>query len=239
MTHKITYNNKNIEFQIIRKKVKNVNLNVNAQGVVTVTAREEVPETYIYDMVNRKARWIIEQQRYFKEYRPLSISEKELVGGESIRYLGRQYRLKIVEASKEEVKYYRGYIYIFVKDKGDYERKQRLLNEWLSLKCKEIFNQLYRKYYPIVNKYHIPEVAIQTKIMKTRWGSCLPEKQLIIFNKELIKAPRYCIEYVVLHELTHLLYKNHNQDFYNFLYSIMPDWKERKRLLDEEIILNL
>ena len=106
MTHKIIYNKRNIEFQIIRKKVKNVNINVNVQGIVTVTAKEEVPEAYIYDMVNRKARWIIEQQRYFKAYAPLSISEKELVSGESIRYLGKQYRLKIVEATTEEVKYY-------------------------------------------------------------------------------------------------------------------------------------
>lgn len=93
--------------------------------------------------------------------------------------------------------------------------------------------------YKIIGKYEVPNVQINIRKMKSRWGSCLLEKQIIILNKELIKAPKYCIEYVILHELIHLIYKNHDKKFYDFLYTLMPDWKERKRILDEEIILSL
>ena len=72
--------------------------------------------------------------------------------------------------------------------------------------------------------------------MKARWGSCDNGKQNIILNFDLIKAPKYCIDYVVLHELLHFMYKNHNKDFYDFLTALMPDWTYRKEILDEEII---
>jgi len=69
--------------------------------------------------------------------------------------------------------------------------------------------------------------------MKARWGSCLRDSQAILLNFELIKAPKYCIDYVVLHELIHFVHKNHDQKFYSFLTSLMPDWKKRKAILDE------
>ena len=73
--------------------------------------------------------------------------------------------------------------------------------------------------------------------MKKRWGSCLRSKNRIILNYELIKAPKHCIEYVVLHELVHFIHRNHDQKFYNMLTVLMPDWKQRKAILDEEIVL--
>ena len=75
--------------------------------------------------------------------------------------------------------------------------------------------------------------------MKTRWGSCITSKGIIILNKDLIKAPKYCIKYVILHELIHMIYNKHSKEFYDFLYIFMPDWEERKRILDEEIALEL
>ena len=239
MRHKIRFNDKEIKFEIIRKKVKNVNLNVSSEGKVVVTASEKVPEAYINEMVKRRAGWIVKQLSYFECYTSEVSPKKELVSGESIRYLGKQYRLKVVEASVEMVKYYRGYIYIYVQDKQNYSRKEKLLSKWLDQKCREIFTAVYKKQYLTISKYNVPEVTIQIKKMKRRWGSCIQDKRLVILNRELIKAPKYCIEYVILHELTHLLYKNHDQQFYNFLYSLMPDWKERKKMLDEEIIREL
>jgi predicted metal-dependent hydrolase len=75
--------------------------------------------------------------------------------------------------------------------------------------------------------------------MKARWGSCYRKDKVIILNLELIKAPKYCIDYVVLHELIHFKYKNHDNNFYTFLSSLMPDWKKRKKILDEEVIKDL
>lgn len=75
--------------------------------------------------------------------------------------------------------------------------------------------------------------------MKARWGSCIPEKQLILLNSELIKAPKLCIDYVVLHELIHFKYRNHDSNFYDFMTSLMPDWKQRKKILDDQVVREL
>ena len=238
-TYKVTYGEETIKFCVERKKVKNVNLNIRVNGDVVVTAKDEVPFEFIEGFILRKANWIIKQVKYYKDHEIKDRRKKELVSGESIKYLGKQYRLKVVEAEEEYVKYLRGYIYLYVKDKSNYEKKSDLLNGWFDLKCREIFNSLYNEIYPIVSKYNVPEVKINIRKMKTRWGSCIAYKNTIILNKDLIKAPKYCIKYVILHELVHMLYKDHNNEFYDFLFTLMPDWKERKRILDEEVIMTL
>ncbi|WP_411680218.1 M48 family metallopeptidase [Clostridium thailandense] len=238
-TYKVKYGVDNITFVLERKKVKNLNLNIRVNGEVIITAREEVPLEFIIGFVERKASWIIKQTKYFKDHAAESTAIKELVSGETVKYLGKQYRLKVQEREDERVKYFRGYIYLYVKDKNNYKRKEELLSVWFQLKCREVFKEIYNKIYPVLSKYNVPDVEISIRKMKSRWGSCLAQKQIIILNRELIKAPKYCIEYVILHELVHLIYKEHNKEFYDFIYTLMPDWKERKRILDEEIVMIL
>jgi predicted metal-dependent hydrolase len=88
----------------------------------------------------------------------------------------------------------------------------------------------------MVEKYGIKKPEIQIRNMKSRWGSCIKDKNIILLNSELIKAPKFCIDYVVLHELIHFKRRNHDGNFYNFMTSLMPDWKQRKEILDEEIV---
>lgn len=237
--YEVEYGTSKITFSVERKKVKNVNLNIRANGDVIVTAREEVPMDFIKSFIERKASWIIKQTSYFKKHLAPETNTKELVSGETFKYLGKQYRLKVVEGEEELVKYFRGYIYLYVKDKNNYGRKENLLNQWFDTKCREVLSEVYKTIYPGLKKYDIPEALISIRKMKSRWGSCLQQKKEIILNRELIKAPKYCIQYVILHELVHLIYKDHNKEFYDFLYALMPDWKERKRILDEEVIMDL
>ncbi|MDU2111620.1 MAG: SprT family zinc-dependent metalloprotease [Clostridiales bacterium] len=228
-----------IEFKLERKNVKNINLNIKVNGDIVVSANDEVPEEYIKNFVVRKANWINKNLKYYKSHKQENSEKKELVSGESLRYLGRQYRLKVIEDEEEFVKYFRGYIYLYVKDKNNYNRKEELLDTWYDNRCKKIFNDLYNETYPIISKYDIPEVNINVRKMKTRWGSCIRSKNTIILNKDLIKAPKYCIKYVILHELIHFIYNDHNKEFYDFLYIFMPDWKECKKILDEEVAIRL
>ena len=238
-TYEIAYGEEIIKFSVERKKVKNVNLNIKVNGDVIVTAKDEVPLEFIQSFILRKANLIIKQVKYYKAHEVKNKYEKELVSGESIKYLGKQYRLKVVESEEEYVKYLRGYIYLYVKDKSNYRKKEQLLNNWFDIKCREVFKSLYEEMYLIVSKYGVPDVKINIRKMKTRWGSCMAEKNTIILNRDLIKAPKYCIKYVVLHELVHMIYKEHNNEFYDFLFTLMPDWKERKRILDEEVVMTL
>ncbi|WP_250674110.1 SprT family zinc-dependent metalloprotease [Paraclostridium ghonii] len=222
-TYEITYGESIIKFKLERKNVKNINLNIKVNGDVVISANEEIPIEFIKSFVIRKASWINKNLKYYKDHELEKEEKKELVSGETLKYLGRQYRLKVVESKEEFVKYFRGYVYLYVRDKGNYKRKEELLNTWYNYKCKKVFNDLYNEIYPMISKYNVPNVKINVRTMKTRWGSCISRKNTIILNKELIKAPKYCIKYVILHELIHMMYNDHNKEFYDFLYVFMPD----------------
>ena len=169
-----------------------------------------------------------------------NLTKKDFVSGESFKYLGKQYRLKVEESDADEyVKYFQGFIYLYVKDRKNYNRKEKLVNDWFREKAGLNFKKSLERVYPIIEKYGIKKPEIQIRTMKARWGSCVKDKNILLLNYELIKAPKYCIDYVVLHELIHFKYRNHDGEFYNFMTSLMPDWKQRKEILDEEVVRQL
>ncbi|CAG7611008.1 hypothetical protein PAESOLCIP111_01319 [Paenibacillus solanacearum] len=238
--HQIRYGDKTIEFIVERKHVKNVNLNIKPDMTVMVSASEKVPLDFIYDFVKGKGAWILRNVKTFEGVQPYKQSEREYVSGESFKYLGKQYRLRVKQTDAEEgVKYYRGFVYLYVMDTANHIKKTKLMEEWYCNKAKKVFEELLNKLYPIVQKYGICKPSIDMRVMKARWGSALLDSQTIHLNTELIKAPKHCIEYVILHELIHFKYNDHSDNFYNMLYSLMPDWVKRKKILDEEIVREL
>ncbi|MEC5231983.1 M48 family metallopeptidase [Bacillus licheniformis] len=238
--HQIEYANRVIDFVLKRKNVKNVNLNVKPDMTIEVTANDRVPLDFISDFVKSKGSWILKNVGQFKDVQPLKQSEREYVSGETFRYLGKQYRLRVQKATEEEtVKYFRGFIYLYVKDTGNVSRKAKLMDEWYREKAQKTYNESLEKMYSLVQKYGVEKPDVDVWLMKARWGSALTEKNVILLNAELIKAPKYCIDYVVLHELIHFKYNNHSENFYQMLFSLMPDWEKRKAILDEEIVKDL
>lgn len=234
--YSVKYGDNIIEFELVRKNVKNINLRIKPDMSIFVSANKSVPTEVIKSFVKDKSSWIIKKLEYFNAVQPEPRNEKEYVSGESFRYLGRQYRLKVEELDEEGVKYFRGFIYLYVKDKDDLERKEKLYNDWLRERADIVFNESVDKMYELVKKYGIPRPKLKIRDMKSRWGSCIVNKDTITINLQLIKAPKFCIDYVVLHELIHFRYRYHDGKFYNFLTSLMPDWEKRKKILDEEIM---
>jgi predicted metal-dependent hydrolase len=237
--HHIKHRGKIIEFIVTRKNVKHVNLTVRPDGTVIVSAHERVPIEFIENFIQEKASWIVKHSRYFEDARPENPGDIELVSGESVRYLGRLHRLKVAESDIEEIKYMPGYIYLYVRDKNNEKRKESLFKEWMRKQTAEVFEEALDKVYPPLQKYGVSKPEIRIRTMKARWGSCLKNSNAILLNFELIKAPKYCIEYVILHELIHFVHKNHDDQFYSFLAALMPDWKQRKAMLDEEVVREL
>ncbi len=101
-------------------------------------------------------------------------------------------------------------------------------------RCKEKIAAAMGKFYPEFKKYKIKEPGISLRAMKTRWGSCTPGKGTIRFNLMLVDKPQECVEYVVVHELAHLVHGNHSKDFWAVVEEILPDWKARKKRLNEK-----
>ncbi|WP_342535205.1 SprT family zinc-dependent metalloprotease [Lysinibacillus sp. FSL K6-1151] len=238
--HQVQYGEKLIEFELERKNVKNVNLNIKPNMDIQVSAHEKVPLSFIYDFVKSKGAWIIKHIGDFEKVQPFQYHERKFVNGESFRYLGKQYRLRVLETDEKElVKYFRGFIYLFVKDKQDQCKKEKLMEAWYKEKAKKTFEELTDRLYPFVKKYGLEKPCIDMRVMKARWGSALVDSNTILLNTELIKAPKYCIEYVILHEMIHFKYNNHSENFYNMLNVLMPDWQKRKAILDEEVVKEL
>jgi len=224
-----------IDFFVQRKKVKNINLRVNIDKQIIVSIPENMEIEIVRDFVKSKVEWIKKQQSYYN----LFTKDKECItfeNGETVYLLGKQYKIKIVSDIINNISIKEKYFEIHIKDKyiKDKEYIKGIYNTWLKEYSKQLFNTLTEKYHSSLKKYDIQFPQIEVRTMKSRWGSCLSNDNKVIYNLNLIKTPICCIEYVVLHELSHFRYQNHSKNFYNFITIFMPDWKERKKILDEE-----
>ncbi|WP_455505056.1 M48 family metallopeptidase, partial [Clostridium sp.] len=161
------------KIEIHKKKVKNVTLKVKRDGTIHLTVPEAATDDYIERVIDNKQDWIESQLKHFNEnYK--KPKEKEMVSGESFKYLGKSYRLKVIESNEEYVRLYRGYIEIHVKDKNNTAKKQELLKKWYQGKAKKKFAELVHEYEQVV-KEEVNSIRVIT--MQTRWGSCNVERK--------------------------------------------------------------
>ncbi len=207
---------------IIYKDVKNANLKVKPDGKVILTAPFDMSDKEIEYILDKRDTWIRKQLELFSKNRE---TKRELVSGENFIYLGKNYRLKVIEADYEKAKLNRKYFELYLKDKNNYIKKEKLINNWYKSKADVYFKEIVDRYSKIVK---VKVNSIKIRSMKTRWGSCNPKKSYINLNLELIKKPKVAIEYVIFHELTHLLHYHHDRNFYNYL----TLWQKRKKRLE-------
>ena len=206
-TLSIDYYGKTIQFVLLRKKVKNINLNVKPAMSIMVSANEEVSVEKIKAFVFKKGDWIVKQLNYFNQFQPNESSIKEYVSGESFKYLGKQYRLKVYSDDKDRIRYFRGWIQLFTRTPNDRKKKEKILQNWYREKTKKHFQASLDRMYPFMDEKISKKPQLKIRQMKTRWGSCLKNDHTIVLNSDLIKAPKFCIDYVVIHELLHFLHR--------------------------------
>lgn len=221
-----------ISYTLERKPVKNINLRIRADQCVYVSAPKDVAAKMVDAFVVEKSAYILRALKKFKDKNRETVSENKFVNGETVKFLGRNLRLKIKNASRSKVESDESYVTLYVKDEQNADLKKRVLEKWLRKKCKDEITAICKKVYPQVKKYGVAFPEIQLREMVSRWGSCSPKKGFVTFNTALIAMPVSCIEYVVTHEFTHFLYPNHSKKFYQQLATFMPDWEERKKRLE-------
>lgn len=229
----ISINGRDIDYYLERKPVKNLNLRIHKDGKVYVSADEMVPLAEIESFMIRKGQYILRTIDQFEEQRQYQPQPKQFVSGETFYIQGRGLRLQVSQAVKETISSDGVYLYLRVKDTGDYSRKQRMVTRYLKQQCKIVFEEVLNQQYPPFQKYGVNYPILRIRNMDTWWGSCLASKGIVALNNRLLEAPRDCIEYVVTHELCHFVHPNHSKQFYSFLSMLMPDWKERKSVLDK------
>ena len=232
----VRYENNEIHYLLEQKPVKNPNLRIRKDCMVYVSANPDVSAEKVDDFVVSKGAYILSAQRRFREMAQYAHQPKQYVSGETFYVLGRGVRLK-VEKSMQETIFSDGiYLSLCVKDPSDFAKKQRMVTRYLDEQCRSVFGEIISEIHPIFQKYGVPMPTLRIRDMETRWGSCLAKKGVITLNKRLLEVPRNCIEYVVMHEFCHFIHPNHSKHFYSFLAMLMPDWKERKTVLDRSAI---
>ena len=233
--HTLSYGESVLDFQLEQKPRKGLRISVLPDLSVDVSAPEGAKIDDIIARVRRRAPWILRQIEYFKGFFPKQPPRK-YINGESHYYLGRHYRLKIARGSRSEVKLCGKHLVVTSTKSVTSLRVKQLVYEWYGARAEILFESAMRKALQKLLKHGITAPKIVIKTMTSRWGSCLHNTNKIILNTELAKAPGYCIDYVIMHELCHLKCSNHTPGFYNFLSAMMPDWKKRKERLEKVIL---
>lgn len=229
--HSVGFGSRDIRFKLQYSDRKTLGISVLPDLSVIVTAPNDSDFEKVKDLVKKRAPWIIKQQSKFSEYLPAQ-PERKYVSGETHLYLGRQYRLKVQEDDSEEVKLKGRYIYVTIKNREDRERVKQLLVEWYWKRASKYFRQKLIKCFEKFRRFKIEMPAITLRRMNKRWGTC-SAKGTISLNPDLIKSPASCVEYVIVHELCHLIEPNHSREFYQLLQRMMPDWTKRKISLEK------
>ena len=218
------------------KKIKNIYIRVKPNFNIYVTAPKRVSKKYIYELIEKRKDWIEEKKNELRNKNVYDISKKELISGEEIYYLGKKYTLEIIHSKEENIIISEKIIYmqINLKDDENYEnlnirKKHILLDTWYKKEALKLFENLLKKYCSIMN-LEINSFAV--KKLKSKWGSCNVSKKHITFNLELIKYPVHASEYIVVHELAHIIEPNHSKKFYNIVSLYMPEWNKEREILN-------
>jgi len=234
MIRSTNYGSAVIEYVLTRSARSSLSISVLPDGAVAVVAPEEADPTEVDERVRRRARWILRQQRRFAEFRPRT-PPRQYLGGETHRYLGRQYRLKIDPADRDRVLIRSGRLVVETRFPDDRSWTRVLVRRWLRQRAREVLRERYEAAHPTMVALGIKRPPLVIRTMSKRWGSHTPTGRILL-NEMLIAARRDCIDYVIVHELCHVVEPNHSPKFHSLLRRLMPDWERRKNLLEHSTL---
>jgi predicted metal-dependent hydrolase len=228
----LAYGSETIDFSLSFSPRQRLSISVEPHGGVVVKAPAEATFEAVLNQIRKKAGWIIRQRDQFAAFGP-AMPPKRYVSGETHRYLGRQYRFRVTRGDLPSVKLAGRFFEIVTPEKSDTAGVRKQLDAWYRRHALKVFGDsleccMSSSYFRMLASPHW-----SIRHMKRRWGSCTKDGTILL-NLLLIQASPRCIEYVITHELCHLIHHNHNADFFRLLDRVMPDWRERKRKLETQ-----
>lgn len=216
--------------EVVLKDIKNIHLSVyppNGRVRIAAPIRMDLETIKLYTI--SKLSWIKQQQK--KILSQPREAKREYITQESHYYIGKRYLLNIIEEeAKPKVILKHKHIILHIRPNTDTEKRKEILDDWYRECLRNEVIKLVEKWEPIID-VNVSDIGI--KKMKTKWGTCNIEAKRIWLNLELMKKPINCIEYIVVHEMIHLLERNHNQRFIAFMNNFLPFWKELKKELNQ------
>lgn len=218
-----------VEVEVTFKAIKNLHLSVHPPyGKVTIAS----PDFYDLEKVKiyaaTKLGWIKREQA--KILRQDREEPKLMITQESHQFLGKRYLLKVIEANRPKLVLKHNVIELYALPEANLEQKQKTIYNWYKKELEAKIENLIFDYSKIMN---VTDINFGIRKMKTKWGSCNIEKRFLLFNIELAKKPIECVEYIVVHEMVHLLERNHNKNFIILMDKFLPNWRVQKKILNE------
>jgi predicted metal-dependent hydrolase len=208
-------------------------ITVFPDSAIRVIAPEGTSQEEVELRLRKRARWIVRQLMHFDQFWPRSPARR-YVGGETHLYLGRQYRLKLRKSPGEEVKLKGAFLCVASPKHREPHVVKHLVSAWYREKGRvriaERFEVISARFKKMGCRPPVPIF----RSMSRRWGS-LSSSGRISLNPDLIRAPTTCIDYVITHELVHLIHPHHGPAFYELLDTLMPDWRGRKQRLEQTL----
>ena len=242
--HHVSYGTRELGFDLkYSPRRHTVGITVLPDGSISVTAPTDTPLEQVRAAVLRRASWLVRQLQFFASV-PAPTAPREYVAGETHRYLGRQYRLRIVslvEESKPQVKKpiepegvrLRGaYLNVYTRRPQAPDHTRRLLERWYADHARRRLTERYAHCAEQVRRYGISAPEWQLRTMPTRWGSYTRAGRILL-NPRLIQAPTACIDYLIIHELCHVAHPHHGPEFYQLLTRLLPTWPTLRERLNQ------
>lgn len=209
------------------KRKKTISIKVDA-GKVSIIVPSDLPIVDIKKLLIKRTSWI--QKKLLIQSKITPVEPKKYLSGESFSVLGENHTLSVYGASRNAVKLEDGQLFVFLAKRSRTTKKVReLLVDWYKKQANEIFVEKVAHYADILG---VQPTAIEVKTYKARWGSCTINAK-VQFNWKLIMAPHRIVDYVVVHELCHIIEHNHSKNFWNCVERVLPDYKARRTWLKE------
>lgn len=220
-----------IDIQVEKKRIKNMYIRVlPPEGLVRIAVPENTTDDALRMFAVSRIAWIKRQKRQFAQQ--ARQAKRQYVSGESYYVWGRRYRLEVVySATRNSVLISGNKLVLQVRRESSAEQRENALNEWYREQLKLAIPPLLKKYERIVG-VEVAEWYI--KNMRTKWGSCIPERKRIWLNLQLAKKSPHCLEYVIIHELIHFLERKHSDGFKGAMDKFFPAWRSVKKELNQQ-----
>jgi predicted metal-dependent hydrolase len=220
--------------EVVRKDIRNLHFSVHPpDGWVRVAAPLAVSDEAVRLAVIGRLAWIRRRQAILKE-QPRE-SRREMVTGESHYYLGRRHRLCVIPHDGPGRVELRGasHIDLYARADSTAEQREEILQRWYRSQLRRIAAPMFPKWEMLLG------VMVDfwgIKLMRTKWGSCKADRHRIWLNLELVKTPVACIEYIVVHEMMHLLVQKHGEEFTRSMDRYLPQWRANSSRLDRAVL---
>lgn len=225
----LAYGSRIIPVSVVLSKRKSVSIIVRPDTQVIIRAPLKTTQKVIHNALTKHLKWITKKLNYFAQFQGFT-SNHNFVSGETHYFLGESYQLQIKNNLKANVQIIEKNILAELPIANGQKSVSTLLLNWYEKQAKEILNLRMMLYLPEFLKLGIKPIRIKYRRMKSRWGSC-SSKGVITLNINLIKVSLDCIDYVIAHELCHLINLSHNVKFYKLLERFVPDYKMRRKKL--------